>query len=61
MIRSHSRRAAPEAFQRLYDGDDEGFIASRMTALAARERVFMAEIGVRHADELLGDTDIDTE
>ncbi|WP_067180510.1 DUF262 domain-containing protein [Microtetraspora niveoalba] len=50
-----------DAFRRLCAGDDEGFITSRSAELAARERAFMAHIGMRHADELIGEADIDTD
>ncbi|MER5420439.1 DUF262 domain-containing protein [Streptosporangium roseum] len=50
-----------EALRRLREGDEAGFIDIRLADLAAREREFIAELGVKHADELLGEADIDTE
>ncbi|MER5643872.1 DUF262 domain-containing protein [Streptosporangium sp. NPDC002524] len=50
-----------EALYRLRKGDDAAFIDIRLADLAAREREFMAELGVIHAEELLGEADIDTE
>ncbi|GAA0377253.1 hypothetical protein Acor_30620 [Acrocarpospora corrugata] len=49
------------AYQALRHGDDAAFIAIRTEALAVRERRFMAQFHVQEADELLGETDIDTE
>ncbi len=51
----------PEAMALLREGDDQGFIASRATHLAERERRFIVEKGIRPADAAAGGTEIDTE
>ncbi len=59
IIESHGIPA--EAFERLRQGDDEGFIRLRAEYLASLEQEFMDEIGVQHSGSLVGETDIDTE
>ena len=50
-----------DAFERLSDGDAEGFVVSRAAALAERERAFMRSLGIEPSSEPSGEADIDTE
>ncbi|GAA3339534.1 DUF262 domain-containing protein [Amorphoplanes nipponensis] len=49
------------AAERLQQGDVEGFIRERAQHLASREREFMEQFSVLPPQELVGDSDIDTE
>lgn len=51
----------PSALQSLQSRDDEGFIIKRAELLITKERSFMAQMGIEPAEELGGETDIDTE
>jgi hypothetical protein len=51
----------PEALARLREGDDEGFISLRASALGDSERAFMRTLDIEPAEEASGEADIDTE
>jgi hypothetical protein len=57
VLASHGIPAS--ALDQLHAGDDEGFIKTRQSHLAERERVFMSRFGFHVTDEI-GEADIDT-
>ncbi|MBB6475780.1 GmrSD restriction endonuclease domain-containing protein [Sphaerisporangium rubeum] len=50
-----------QAWELLRVNDDEGFVEMRRTTLAARERAFMATLGLTAGVDVVGEADIDTE
>ncbi|KIH99643.1 hypothetical protein LP52_05090 [Streptomonospora alba] len=59
VLKSHGIPEESVRYLRL--GKDQGFIETRTQFLAERERQFMSGLGVQHADDQVGEADIDTE